>query len=650
MARLQGRRGGLLIFARLFSSFRARVAILLAGLLLAVLSLVFFAVNRVSIESSMLRINTDLDSSARTFQRLLEDRNGDLLERARFLSSDHAFRQIYGFGEREDLEVVTANHRRRIGADLMMLVSMDEEVLADTLHPGNRELVASLAALINRAYDSDNGEARSMLVVDGIPYQLVVVPLYAPDPVAMVVLGFRVDAALVSELKADANFADVSLLFGTQQAGMITVACTLPASLCDEQAAAFREQAPRLDEQETRHLGGAPYITRILPLQEGDSDNLAILQRSLDAELQSYYQLRNLLFGIFGGSLLLSVIGGSVLSGSVTRPVAVLSEGARRIAGGNYETRVDIRQRDELGRLADTFNDMAQGLQERDHIRSLLGKVVSPQIADELMKKDIELGGEEVEATILFSDIRGFTGISEGMQPQQVIRMLNHYLTEMNRIIEGHSGVVDKYIGDAVMAIFGAPLSHPASPLNAVQSALDMQAAMAGLNAHFESLGIPPIAIGIGINSGTVVAGNMGSMSRLNYTVLGDAVNLASRIESLCKLYGAPVIISEHTRALCPGLSCLELDRVTVKGKSEPVTLFQPLVPYAPEQAGVLDQYGKALRAYREQDWPVASRLFASLQQQGARPLFELYQERISYFQERPPGADWDGSFTLTSK
>jgi len=624
--------------------------VFLAGLLLAALSLVLFAVSRVSIENAMLRINADLDSSARTFQRLLEDRNQNLLERARFLSSDHAFRQIYGFGEREDLEVVTANHQRRIGADLMMLVSMDEEVLADTLHPGNRELVASLSELIGRAYDSDDGEARSMLVVEGIPYQLVVVPLYAPDPVAMVVLGFRVDAALVSGLKADANFADVSLLFGAQRAGMITAACTLPAPLCDEQADVFRGQAPRLGEQETRYLGGAPYITRILPLQDGDSDNLAILQRSLDAELLSYYQLRNLLFGIFGGSLLLSVVAGSVLSGTVTRPVAVLAEGARRIAGGDYETRVEIRQRDELGRLADTFNDMAYGLQERDRVRSLLGKVVSPQIADELMKKDIELGGEEVEATILFSDIRGFTGISEGMQPQQVIRMLNYYLTEMNRIIEGHSGVVDKYIGDAVMAIFGAPLSHPASPLNAVQSALDMQAAMAGINAHFAGQGIPPIAIGVGINSGTVVAGNMGSMSRLNYTVLGDAVNLASRLESLCKLYGAPVIISENTRALCPGLSCLELDRVTVKGKSEPVTLFEPLAPDAPEQTGLFEQYAQALRAYREQDWTLASRMFASLQQQDARPLFELYRQRISDFQERPPDADWDGSFTLTSK
>ena len=617
--------------------------------MLASLGLVLFAVNQVSTDNALARINADLDASARVFQRMLEDRNQNLLVRARFLSSDHAYRQIYGFGSREDLEVVTGNHRRRIGADLMMLISMDKEVLADSLQPGNEATPPSLQTLLETALDSDNGEAKAILQVDGLPYQLVVVPLYAPEPVAMVVLGFQVDALLATQLKQDTNNTDVSLVFGIEEAMLNTAACTLEPAYCEEQAAQFQRIPAQPGTQATRVLGGVPFITRILPLANGDTNNIAVLQRSLNAELASWHQLRRLLFQLFGGALLISIISASIISGSVTRPVELLELGARKIAQGDYLARVNISQRDELGRLADTFNDMAHGLQERDRVRNLLGMVISPQIADELMKKEIELGGEDVEATILFSDIRGFTGISEAMSPQQVIQMLNHYLTEMNRIIENHSGVVDKYIGDAVMAIFGAPLAHPKSPANAVNSALEMHAAMTTVNAHFSTLQLPSIDIGIGINTGTVVAGNMGSMSRLNYTVIGDAVNLASRLEGLCKLYGVPVIISEHTQRLCPQIDCIELDRVTVQGKSEPVTLYSPQ-QVTPVQGPMLDAYGAAVAAYRAQDWSRAASQFADLQGASPAPLFHLYQERIARFIHNPPGPDWDGAFVLRSK
>jgi adenylate cyclase len=260
------------------------------------------------------------------------------------------------------------------------------------------------------------------------------------------------------------------------------------------------------------------------------------------------------------------------------------------------------------------------------------------------------LGGEEVEATILFSDIRSFTDISEKMAPQQVIRMLNYYLTEMNRIIEDNQGVVDKYIGDAIMAIFGAPLAHTDSPGNAVRSALAMQAAMVDVNGYFRERRIPEFSIGIGINSGTVVAGNMGSMSRLNYTVLGDAVNLASRIEGLCKPYGVPIVISETTRAACPDVVCRELDRVTVKGKSRPVTLFQPLQARTEAGLNALEKYQRALDGYRGRDWALARRLFEELQRDEPATLYQIYLDRIAHFLEHPPGDDWDGVFAYSTK
>jgi adenylate cyclase len=628
-------------------------------LLLVVLGLVFFAVNRASIENALERINTNLDATAQVFQRVLDSRNQDLLERARFLSSDHAYRQIYAYGEREDLELVTDNHRRRIGADLMMLVSMEEEVLADTIHTGGDEVMpAGIVDLLNEALDSDNGEARAMLLVDNVAYQLVVVPLYAPAPVAMVVVGFRIDAALAEQLKTDTGSTDITLIFGESEDSPVTAACTLGPELCEQQWAQLQQQPRLAGKQYNWILAGEPWIARVLPLDveqgvpesPGSIGNLAVLQRSLDRELASYYGLRDTLLLVFGGVMLLSVLGVSLLSDTVTRPVATLEQGALRIARGEYDTRLEIAQRDELGRLADTFNNMAQGLQERDQVRNLLGKVVSPQIADELLRKDLELGGEEVEATILFSDIRSFTNISEKMTPHQVIQMLNYYLTEMNLIIEDHHGVVDKYIGDAIMAIFGAPLAHSDSPGNAVQSALRMQEAMVDINAYFEKQGIPEFSIGVGVNSGTVVAGNMGSMSRLNYTVLGDAVNLASRLEGLCKPYGVPIVISETTRAACPDIACRELDRVTVKGKTEPVTLFQALGAVNAKERADLEQYQLALANYRRQDWAQARDLFTELQRVSPAMLYEIYLDRIAHFLEHSPGQDWDGVFAFSTK
>ena len=232
------------------------------GILVIALGLVFLAVNRASIDSAMAQINEDLDATARALQRVIEDRNRNLLERARFLSSDHAYRQIYAFGEREDIEVATFNHQRRLGADLMILVSMDEEVLANTLAPGEEVMSPEIEAFVYKAFDSDDGEAMAMLLVDRVPYQLVIVPLYAPEPVAMVIVGFKVDAPLVQELKTDTNFTDLSLMFGVNEAVSVTAACTLEQALCDEQSVQLLEDPPKIGEQSARILGGEPFITR----------------------------------------------------------------------------------------------------------------------------------------------------------------------------------------------------------------------------------------------------------------------------------------------------------------------------------------------------------------------------------------------------
>src|SRR4029077_16725723 len=190
----------------------------------------------------------------------------------------------------------------------------------------------------------------------------------------------------------------------------------------------------------------------------------------------------------------------------VSKPVLQLAEGARKIAEGDYKHRVNVNQPDEMGLLGASFNHMSKGLAERDQVRDLLGKVVSPAVAAELLRKDVTLGGEEREAPALFSDVRNFTTMCEALAPQEVLGVLNRYFTRMSAIVEAHGGVVDKYMGDALMALFGAPLGHPDDADRAMHAALEMTKALGGLNRQWHQRGLPTIDVGIGINTGRVVA------------------------------------------------------------------------------------------------------------------------------------------------
>jgi adenylate cyclase len=223
------------------------------------------------------------------------------------------------------------------------------------------------------------------------------------------------------------------------------------------------------------------------------------------------------------------------------------------------------------------FNEMSDGLAERDRVRDLLGKVISPQVAAELLRRGVTLGGEEREVTVLFSDLRNFTGMCEALPPQEMLAILNHYFTRMAAVVERRGGVVDKYVGDALMALFGAPLCNSDDADHALKAALDMVAAVDDLNREWRARGVAAIGVGIGINTDVVVAGNMGSEKRLNYTVIGDGVNLASRLEGLTKTpeYEARIIVSASTLARAKDrYRTRRLGEVAVRGKQSTTEIF----------------------------------------------------------------------------
>jgi adenylate cyclase len=249
------------------------------------------------------------------------------------------------------------------------------------------------------------------------------------------------------------------------------------------------------------------------------------------------------------------------------------------VAAGDYTTRVELDRTDELGELARAFNAMSAGLAERDRVRDLLDKNVSPEVAAQLLRDGATLGGQEREVTILFADLRGFTTLSEKIAPPELLTLLNRYLDRMATEIERHGGVIDKFIGDAIMALFGAPLAqeHPAE--RALAAALDMERALVDLNRELEREGLAPLALGIGVNTARVVAGNIGSHRRLNYSVIGDGVNVAARLQALTRRdeYRTSVLTSAATvAALRPDhrFALRAIGPVPVKGRTEPVEIF----------------------------------------------------------------------------
>jgi adenylate cyclase len=296
----------------------------------------------------------------------------------------------------------------------------------------------------------------------------------------------------------------------------------------------------------------------------------------------------------------------------------------------------------------------ARGLRQ---ITGLFGQYVPPELVEEMAKNPerFDMSPRAQELTVLFSDVRGFTTISESLSPEDLAVYINEYLTAMSLVIrERHRGTLDKYIGDAIMAFWGAPVPDPEHPQHAVLAALDMQAEAAALNAKFKARGWPTFKIGIGVNSGVMRVGDMGSRIRRAYTVMGDAVNLASRLEGITKQYGADIIIGEATRNRISGIVCRELDRVRVKGKEEPVAIYEPLGPEGAVDAAELEEiklWNQALRYYRGQDWDRAELQLMHLKKVApGRALYDTFLERIAEFRARPPGPDWDGVFTFETK
>ncbi|UJW80180.1 CHASE2 domain-containing protein [Hydrogenophaga sp. SL48] len=289
-------------------------------------------------------------------------------------------------------------------------------------------------------------------------------------------------------------------------------------------------------------------------------------------------------------------------------------------------------------------------------LAQLFGTYVPPELVDEMVKDpdSYSMDASTRELTVMFCDMRGFTQISETMPPTELQGLLNTVFSRLTRIIRGHRGTIDKYMGDCVMAFWGAPVATPDHASLAVQTALDMSDAIRTFNQERHQAGLPAIGVGVGLNTGEMCVGDMGSDVRRSYTVVGDAVNLGARLEGLSKLYGVDIVASEFTRRQAPGFVWQELDRVRVKGKAQAVTIHTPLCTREQTSAALEDElreWQKALLAWRAQDWDACDVHLLNVQRQNAKKvLYRLYAERVVSMRLSPPPAGWDGSTTFDTK
>jgi adenylate cyclase len=377
------------------------------------------------------------------------------------------------------------------------------------------------------------------------------------------------------------------------------------------------------------------------------------------------YQQRVVAIGI--ALLAIAAALGITVAAAVTlgmvRPVRRLLLGTAAVERGALDTVIPITSRDEIGRLTQSFNSMVGELRVKARIRDTFGKYVDPRIVAGLIDRPelTDAKGSRREMTIFFCDMKEFTAFSEGMTPAALVTVMNRYMTMMSEPVRHNNGIIDKYIGDGIMAFWGPPFtSTEEHPGLACLAALDQLATLAAFRAELPELtglrrGFPEIDIRIGIATGDVVVGNIGSEQTRSYTVIGDTVNLASRLEGANKTYGTRVLVSEATSRLAADLvETREIDRVLVVGKTEPQRIFELLGrkgDVTEERLKLRDAFDEALAAYRRKNWEEARAAFESclkiVPDDGPSRVF---LSRIAQFCTTAPGLDWDGVWSLVEK
>jgi class 3 adenylate cyclase len=390
-----------------------------------------------------------------------------------------------------------------------------------------------------------------------------------------------------------------------------------------------------------------------------------LAQVRADAAVTARDQQRAILISVILTALaaILGLLFSFFVSTGITRPVRRLLEGTRAVEAGRLDGSIDVTTRDEIGQLTAAFNKMVEQLRHKERMRETFGRYIDPRVVEGLIERQslTATDGERRVMTVLFCDMKGFTSLSEGMTPQGLVKVMNHYLSTMSGPIRSRQGIIDKYIGDAIMAYWGPPFNEDADQARlACLAAIDMADRGTALRTELpELLGVRSVPsecdIRIGIATGEVLVGSIGSEFMMSYTVMGDAVNLASRLEGTNKIYGSHALVSEATvKAAADVIEFREVDRLVVVGQTRPVTVFEIIGrkgELSPAQLALLKRYSEGLAAYRARHWDEALQAFnEALEAVPADGPSMTFVKRIDSFKTNPPADKWDGSWYVDHK
>lgn len=400
-------------------------------------------------------------------------------------------------------------------------------------------------------------------------------------------------------------------------------------------------------------LEGRPHLAQAASIAgtTGSRIGVAVLMRDLDGEIAPLlWRFQRSLAVIAALVLVLAVLAAAWSSGRLSRPLVRLADAARQVRLGDLSIQLPEEGTDEVGRLSSAFNETILGLKQRDQIKGLFKRYLSPQVVEELIRhpEKASPGGERRVLTVLFSDLVGFTTLAERLTPEDLVALLNEYLEDATRAVASHGATVDKFIGDAVMCFWNAPLPQEHHAASACLAALELSAVVDRLSPRFEARSGGRLDCRIGINTGPCIVGNIGSKEAQDYTVVGDTVNLASRLEGAARVYGVRTLVAAETiEAAGAAIVARELDLLKVKGRAEPVRVFTLLgsagTPITDDGA----RFAEGLVLYRARRFREALEAFAA---SPSDPPSRVFAERCRRYLEQPPADDWNGVHVLDAK
>ena len=614
----------------------------------ALLSTTLYLIDTQAEQHEIERIIADLNKTQNKFQHDLETQQQRIQTLSHIITSDQKFRSFLS-QIKDNFYPFTAEIAKDTKADFVFMLDDEPSIRAN--HIKDNQLQPPLdnhfkAFSIEQYLDSGFKESK-MISLDLGLYSSHFIPLkesmHDEYAVGLIVVINQINNTWVAKLlSGDIGF----------QAVFFNRSIVVASNTHNELAQTAISNRQTILEKGMFHWENQRYIAKEILFNPENPEMGYILSANLDTALTAFKQLQQQITVIGGSILFFGALLFMGISRRITQPLRLITKGTLAIEQGDYQHRIHYKNKDEIGKLAHSFNVMAEGLQEKERIRNTFSTYVDPAIVSELLKQpdNLKLGGERKEQSVLFSDIAGFTNFSEKLPAETLVKMLNEYLTAMTKEISLQQGILDKFIGDAIMAFWSPHLCQNNHAQKACETALNMQKILQELRPVWQKkYHNTDIFVRIGIATGDMIVGNIGSEKARSYTCIGDKVNYSSRLEGLNKYYGTLVMIDKQTADNISGFIIRELDTVRVKGREEGESIYQ-LVGKTDSvdnsMLKTLSTYQQGLTLYRAAHFSRAILVFEVLIDDAPS---QTMLKRCRLLQQNPP-KNWDGIHSMLDK